>query len=243
MCWGVALQVQIEKTTMLNYLFNVGFAAIYLTGAIIGLVGAKTLGIGGAIGKAFLYVGLSLVSYGTALLIWTYYNIGLAVEIPSPSLADVFFLLLFLPLAGIGFLYLIKIYMPMVTRRHVIESVAIFIFSLVIIYGFAIQPQLSADVPLFTNLVNAAYPFVDSIILALSLIALRSGGGKLYKGLLIIVVGFLIQVVADVLYSTRVAHEVYWNGDIADIGYTLAAFVISYGMLQLFYRFAVVNEV
>lgn len=236
--WGIVLQFLPEKTTIWNYLFNFGYSLIYYSAAFIGLMGSMSLGIKSSAGKALMFLGLAFTSYGIGLVIWTYYNIFLKVEIPSPSIGDIFFLVLFLPLTSIGFWHLINIFKTMVTKQLIMESFGLLILSLVIIYGLAIRPELSNNIPLLNNLVNAGYPFVDCILLALSLIALRSGGGKIHKGLYTVAVGFLAQVVADILYSFRVAHELYWNGDLSDILFAVSGFIICLGMLQLFYAFS-----
>lgn len=235
--WGIYLEFLPEKAANVNFLYNSGYGSIYLFAGLVGLFGGLKIGSKNAVGKALTFLGLSFVCYSIGLFIWTYYNIVLHVEIPSPSLADVFFLVLFLPLASIGFWGMISIYSTVISRRYVLEALAIFIVSCLVIFGLAIRPQISRDIPLFTNLVNAGYPFVDTILLSLSVVALRAAGGRISRGLLVLVIGLIILVVADVVYSTRVAHELYWNGDIADKTYTLAAFVISLGMINILDKF------
>ena len=235
--WGVYLEFLPEKATNVNFLYNTGFGLLFAFAGLVGLFGGFKIGFKSAVGKSLTFLGLAFTSYAIGLFIWTYYNIVLAVEIPSPSLGDIFYLVLYLPLATMGLWFLISIYTLVISKRYLLEALAIFIGSCILIFGLAIQPQLSREVPLFNNLVNAGYPFTDAVLLALSIIALRAAGGKISQGILVLVIGLLIQVIGDIFYSTRVAQELYWNGDIADKTYTIAAFVISLGMINILDKF------
>ena len=240
--WGIRLQFMADKQTVWNYLFNTAFSLLYFFAGFTGILGGIKIGTKISMGKALFFIGSAWTSYAIGLVVWTYYNLALHVEIPSPSLADFFFIIIFLPLASIGFWNLFKMYSSVITRRHIIDAVGIFILSLIFVFGYANRPSISKEFSLLANLTNAAYPLVDTILLSYALIIIRVGGGKIQRGMLIFSFGLLLQVIVDFIYTYTVAHDLYWNGGIADTLYSVSSFVIGLGLIHLYFNFIEIQQ-
>jgi len=119
----------------------------------------------------FLVVGLGL--WFTAELIWAYYQLGLGIETPFPSLADAFWLLGYVPLTY----HLYRIY-DTVTKKvtdkdtMVVVSAmiaAVLVFLLYLIFGLSDQHQGVLEL-----IINLAYPVLDAILLIPAIVILWS---------------------------------------------------------------------
>lgn len=119
----------------------------------------------------FLVVGLGL--WFTAELIWAYYQLGLGIETPFPSLADAFWLVGYVPLTY----HLYRIY-DTVTKKvtdkdtMVVVSAmiaAVLVFLLYLIFGLSDQHQGMLEL-----IINLAYPVLDAILLIPAIVILWS---------------------------------------------------------------------
>jgi len=181
--------------------------------------------------------GVDVSEYGVGLVVWTYFNIFLNVKIPSPSIADLFFIVIFLPTIAYGFLNIITIFSASITKKNIIEGLTVLLLTFVITFGFANKPVISPESSVLTNLTSMAYPLIDSIILGLAIITLRVGAGRIKKGGLLLLFGFIFQILADFAFTYTVTQNTYWNGNVADLAFAIGAFIISLGMITLYYDF------
>jgi TRAP-type C4-dicarboxylate transport system permease small subunit len=165
-----------------NWTANVT-AAIALALAVITLYRQK---LDGLYGKTYASLAIGLGLWFIAEIIWTYFELGLQINTPFPSIADLFWLV------GYGFfaypLYRIYDFMS----RGTIKSTAIIIVSvsIAIALGYLVnltvnvseisysQKQQSSDVILL--LVSIAYPILDGVLLVPAVLILWSiRNGKL----------------------------------------------------------------
>jgi len=236
--WDAILWLMPEKDTVWNFLFNICYATFFLYALFAGLYGAKVLGIKNSLGKAMLFLGLGAGAYGIATYIWVFYNIVLHVDVPFPSIADAFFLLLS-PLMAIGCWNLLGMLRSQVIRRHILESIGIFVAACVVIFGFVYKIEIAKSIPLLTNLINIFYPLGDVILISIAFIVWRTGGGKLHRGVMILVIGLLLQTIADSIFTLETSTSTYWNGGTSDAMWALAGFVFSLAMINLYNGFVV----
>lgn len=224
--WSMSLQANPDHTTLSNYFFNTGIGLAYLIPGFSGLFLSRRLALP-LLSRALTFMGAGLIAYGLGWFVWTYYNLATAVEIPVPSLGDVFFLLLFIPLSAYGLSQGIANLARGVESRHIILGLLIFLLSFIFIFGFVMTPSVSNTLTLTQNLVNLAYPLGDSLLLTLAIILLTVGGGIRNRGFLLLATGFLFQVAADIFYSSQIVNELYWNGGLADMFYALPGLFFS----------------
>lgn len=238
---GAYLQVIPDKTTPLNYYYNLFYSMFFFAGAIVGIWGATKLSLSSSVGKTLLFLGLGQASYGIGLLIWVYFNLIAKIGVPYPSIAD-FFFILFISLIAIGCISLLKMVTSAVTIGKTIEGVVIFTISAVLIVGFIIKPDISQELTLLNKITNIAYPVGDTILFTLAYLTLRLGGGKINKGVAILVVGLLVQMSGDFLFTYRTANQIYWNGDISDLFFTISATLITLAIISIYDNFALTKE-
>ena len=65
--------------------------------AILSLVIVYRQGLDGLLGKAYAALAIGISFWFIAEMIWTYYQVGLGIESPFPSVADLFWLIGYLP--------------------------------------------------------------------------------------------------------------------------------------------------
>ena len=152
----------------------------------------------------FLAVGLGL--WFTAEITWTYYQLGLGVETPFPSLADVFWLAGYVPLTY----HLYRIYNTVtmkVTDRDTIIVIsaivaAILAFLLYLVFSLSVQPQDMLEL-----IINLAYPVLDAMLLIPAIVILWSfrRGEPAYTHWVMISLFIIFVTVADIGFDYALA--------------------------------------
>ena len=152
----------------------------------------------------FLAVGLGL--WFTAEIIWTYYQLGLGIETPFPSLADVFWLAGYAPLTY----HLYRIYTTVtmkVTDRDtmiVISSLVAAVLAFLLYLVFSISDRHQSVLELIINL---AYPVLDAILLIPAIVILWSfrRGEPAYTHWVMISLFIVFVTVADIGFDYALA--------------------------------------
>ncbi len=229
--WGGYL-ASIENHAMTaNYLYNVGYSLLYVWGGLIGFFAWRSLGNQGVVAKGFLYLALSFVAYAIGLWMWTYYNLT-GIEAPYPSWADLFFVL-FIPFTALAITKFLAIYQILVTRRVVIESVIVFLIATTAILFYQGSESFFGDIGILEKAFNIMYLLTDSILITAAAVVIRTSGGTLHNNLILLVVGYLVRALADLVFYYRAAQEIYWNGDVSDVLYAVSAFLMVFATLRL----------
>ncbi len=229
--WDLVLFIGADKTTFLHYWFNAGYGLIYLVAGILGVVYAKRIGLSSVFGKAFAFIGASLVSYGVAQFIWFFYNFFLNVETPFPSVADVFFLLFFV-LISTGFLFLLNNFKQSITKETIAQFALMIPVVFIIALSTIFRPDFSSDLTFWQNTLNIIYPVSDTILLCIILIMLTISGGYFRSTVIFFAVAGMAQLIADFIFTLDTANGSYWNGGLADLVFTVASYLF---LLSLVY--------
>jgi hypothetical protein len=229
--WSALLTFTGYKTTSWNYGFNFAYALFYMIGGVIGVWGAKSIGIKNNLGKAFVYFGLGLASFSLAIITWAFYNFYLMIEIPYPSLADVFFIA-FYPLTFLGLLYLIRAHSEVIKTTILVESLIILAVNAIAILAFTNLLPRDLTQGRIANIFNSIYPVGDILIASTAFIVFRISVGRMHRGLMMLVAAFVIGVIADLLFAFRTSTHAYWNGDISDVLYAIGGFLFALGLIN-----------
>jgi hypothetical protein len=176
---------------------------------------------------ASLAIGLAL--WFIAEVTWAYYELVAAIENPTPSIADVFWLAGYVPF--FYFLYgMLRNFAgssrSMILQVSLVSSIGMMLLAYVM-FSISQSADLSSQEGITTYLVNAAYPVADMFLIipaVASFIQLR--GGKLTSTpWAFIIVATIIFIVADIGFAYFTILELYdtiwiWNplynlGDLA----------------------------
>ena len=134
----------------------------------------------GLMGKAYTFLGVGLALFLIAEIIWSYYEIGLEIENPFPSIADALWLIGYGPL----FYFVFKMYRffgASHSRTHqlfVLVSGVAFVMFLII--GISQTADFTTQVGIASFLISISYPILDTILLIpAALIILNPAKGEL----------------------------------------------------------------
>lgn len=223
------------------YVFLYGL--IPLVGGLAAIRGYKTWGgLSTVLGKAVFFIAFGLFFWGIGETIWSYYNFFLNVEIPYPSVADLFFApSVFLYNAGV-------IWLSMTTgSRFALRSIGGKIFSMLApIVIFAITYYLIVIVAhsgeifsdsrsLLKSILDVAYPLGDAVALSVSVVvaglSFKYLGGSYKYDVVAILLGLMAMFIADTVLSYTSSLGTAYSGDLGDLLFTIAVFLLTFGLL------------
>lgn len=119
----------------------------------------------GLIGKAYIFLSLGLVLFLAAEIIWSYYEIGLEIVNPFPSIADVLWL------AGYGPLlyFVFKMYRFFGASRlpshQILVTIGAAIFVLYVVSETYQRADLTSQTGILSFLISISYPILDILLL------------------------------------------------------------------------------
>ncbi len=206
--------------------------------ALIALYTSRIYGLKSANGRALILITAGLVFWAIAETItYIYFLNG---QDPFPSIADAFFLFAY-PLFGAG------IYQGYVTAgiklKQVNKSLLTVVISasliLTILVGyFGVYQAYDPSVDTTANVVNVIYGLSDLVLVITSmftiLVAREYGDGKLASFWKTMAAGFLLFLIADILFAMY--GELYWDGvkpyACIDLIWLAGFLTLAYGMLE-----------
>jgi len=202
--------------------------------AIAAIVAAASCGYASwhATGRTRAAWGLlaaSALSWGIGEAIWSVIEVGFGQAVPFPSAADAGFLPA-IPLAVAGVLTFPSAPSRIATRAQAVLDGAIVALSLIFIswaFGLASVYQLNNQ-SLLTQVIGAAYPVGDVIIIAALLLAMRRATPQQRGTMAILLAGLAAAAVADSSFAYLTASGVYTaTGNVTDAGWVIGYFLIA----------------
>jgi hypothetical protein len=157
--------------------------------------------VDGLIGKAYLSLAMALLLWLTAEVIWSYYETGVGIPIPTPSLADAFWLIGYGPFMY----YVFKIYNFFHKSASKPYSIVIISLAAAIYLAYIVNTTIAASDfatqgSILRFVVNIAYPISDMVLIvptSLVILESRKGGGGDLTSIPWIFLSFLIVTIAD----------------------------------------------
>lgn len=226
------LQFTGRTETIFNTWASIISGFVFLISSIICFLYYKKIGDRGGISITILFTAIANLLYFIGSITWAYYNFFVGIEIPYPSIADIFYIAMPIAYAvSIGALF--QIYRSSTKPSTLIISIAIFLGLGYLIFSTIGAPDVSADLSFWNNFFNFSYSISDAMYLGAGVSLLFIAGGKIYRGIFVWVISMLIISAADLLFTYRDALGIIWNGDIADQLYTLSAIMFTYAVILL----------
>ena len=186
--------------------------------------------------RIWLGFSLGMIFWFIGELGWATYTLIFGIELPYPSVADVY------RFVGYGFLFFaiftyIKLFRSVISTK-VLATASIFMLPA----SVGIIPSLLLSVGAKASVVNPAtlfvglaYPFLDLILLALAMLGLlvfTTTGlkGRLGPVWLLINAGIIMNVFGDMLFSYTNLQNTYYNGHPLEIFFHLGYlfFILSF---------------
>jgi hypothetical protein len=240
--WAVIFFGGIQET-FYNNLFVFLYGLLPLFGGAAAMVGyRKWGGLSTILGKAILLLGFGLFLWGCGESVYAYYNIFLGVEIPYPSIADLFFA------PSVFFYTLGAFFLSRTTgislgfRRRMGKAFVITAPLVIFILTYYVLIIVGKGGELITDggsalkvILDIAYPLGDFISLSISIVvaglSFRYLGGRYKYDIVFILIGLATMFVADSIFSYTTTVETAYSGDFGDLVFTLAVFFLTCGLL------------
>ncbi|MEM1566426.1 MAG: hypothetical protein QW510_05010 [Candidatus Bathyarchaeia archaeon] len=173
----------------------------------------------GPFSKAWFYFTLGLFFWFMGEAIWAGYTLVLGVEVPYPSIADVFWLAGYIPFFIALYLY-VKIFGCALTKKTLAASMVTTIVLTIIVTGVLLVPVLGAEEDLLVEVADFAYPLLDLALFSVAHLGLiLFWKGKLGKPWFLINLAIAMDTCADILFSYLTAHNAYYCGHMLELLY------------------------
>ncbi len=240
--WGVLFTLGM-KETFYNHLFAFMYGLMPLIGGLAAIKGYRSWGgLSTILGKSILFIGLGLFLWGCGETIWAYYNFFLHIELPYPSAAD----FLFVPSVFSYTIGTIMLSMTTGARMGLKNTggkiIAVVVSALVLVMTYYMIVVIGNDGVLLTDkssivksILDILYPLGAAVSLAVSLVvaglSFRYLGGTYKHDVTFILLGLATMFAADSHFSYYTTLGTKYNGDIGDIFFTLALFLLTCGLL------------
>ena len=240
--WG-ALFASGARDGFYNYSFVFLYGLIPLVGGAIAVKGYRVWGgLSTILGRAILFMGLGLFLWGCGGAVWSFYNFFFHVEIPYPSLADLFFV------PSVFFYTIGTVLISMTTGARIglsrasgkiFTAIAVMVaFALayytIVVIGHGGQ-LVSDSASAMKMLLDIAYPFGDAVSLAAALVvaglSFRYLGGVYKYDIIFILSGLAVMFAADSSFSYATIVGTYYNGGVTDLLFTIGLFLLTCGIL------------
>jgi len=221
-----------ENYTDFMYLFSNAFPP-FIAGLAAGASGSALIKYWGnpsdKFSRVWLGFHLGMAFWFLGEVGWAVYTLVLRVEIPYPSIADVAWLIGYVPLFISIHLYISAFRFAISKAMYAIAAVAVSIGSFAL-FLFLVSPVLgaTAEAEVTTLMVDIAYPALDLALFSISILGLLIfAKGKIALTWLLINGAILMNVVADILFSYTMLQDTYYNGHFLELffhwGYILFA--------------------
>jgi PAS domain S-box-containing protein len=202
--------------------------------AVAALIAAASCGYAsyraaGRMRLAWGLLGASALSWGIGEVVWSVIEVGQGRSVPFPSAADAGYLTA-IPLAVAGVLTFPSAPSRIATRAQAVLDGAIVALSLIFVswaFGLA-NVYTSNNSSLATQLIGAAYPVGDIIIIAALLLAMRRATPEQRGTMALLLGGLAAAAVADSSFAYLTASGVYTAaGNVTDAGWVIGYFMIA----------------
>ncbi|MDO8452016.1 MAG: hypothetical protein Q7S76_04075 [bacterium] len=226
--------------------FLVGMTLLPLIGGLIGIRTAISWGgLRSALGRGLFFLSLGTISWGLGMVAWNYYLFVLGTEIPYPSIADLFFTLIWV-FWTYGMIQLSRATGAKFGLRStggkilsVIVPLAIIGVSYYLLFVVARGGEFDLGGGLIQTSLGFLYPIGDMVILTAStlvfLLSYQFLGGKYKNQILALFVCFALNYVADFIFvlTTSGDSATYYNGAFVDFLYTTIMYIASISVLLI----------
>jgi len=191
----------IEETFWSMLFWDFFFSVIAGVATVTSFITSRIYGYKSVIGKVWLFVSIGLFFWFLGETLWGYYEVFLE-EYPFPSIADVAWLLGYIPF------YLALHHQCSHLKTPIPYKEFFIVFLITTLYGFisgvlVIGPIVKeVEYPLIEKALTMAYPIADIFLIFCGLIAVSMfKGGRLSRSWLFISLAFLTSGIADTIFS------------------------------------------
>lgn len=238
--WWIVLGFSGERETMHVYIFGASYGIIALLGGIWGFEISKQWGFTKSLmGKAIFFLSLGLLAAEFGQIVFSYYNIFLHEPVPYPSIADIGFFAN-IPLYSIAMYYIARVSGANLSIHKLSSRLLLVLLPMGLLlfsyFRFLQGYEFDWQNPLKVFL-DFGYPLGQAFYVSLSLVAYLLSkdtlGGIMKSRILLLLLAFLTQYIADYNFLYQTSRGTWYNGGYGDYLYLIAYFLMAFGLLRL----------
>lgn len=185
-----------EMETLVGDISRIGTIS---AAAVLSLIIVGRQKVGGLFGRAYTALAAGLVLWVIAESTWGYYELGLGVETPFPSLADVFWLSAYGPI-GYHLFSTAKFFGKGVKKSTiVIVGVAAAMFLSFYVQALVSVSELEGAEALTALAISIAYPVFDAVLIVPAVLMITNAGRGQLTSIPWIFVAIILLIIADSL--------------------------------------------
>lgn len=223
-----------------NYYGNITGPVTAAVAAAFALIVVKRQKLSGIFGRTYAALAIGLALWFIAEGLWTYYTIGLQVEAPFPSLADVFWLAGYGPL-GYHLFATARFYGRVKKHTTIIVSVAAAIFAAAYVNSIVDSSMLSGENSYIPLAITIIYPILDAVmVIPVVLILVNPVRGQL-TSIPWIFISWIFTTSADAMFGQTVVANLAAEVTIWNLLYN-AAYICMAAGLYWYNRYFIFDE-
>lgn len=236
--WLLINYTSVGDSELTREYFSASYGLMALFGGLLGLHLSKTFdGYQSTLGKVILYISLGLLLQEFGQIVYSLYSFVLMIEIPYPSLGDLGFFGS-IPMYIIAAALLAKTFgIAVKASNRWLQATSIVLLMLGVSYHYFLEEYVFEGANLLTVMLDFGYPLGQSIYVAVALLiylfARKELGGKLRNKILLLLIAFVIQYVADFMFLYQVNMETWTTGGVNELTYLIAYFVMTLSLINL----------
>ena len=211
-----------------KHVSNLGLTVMPLVAAVQCAVHAR--GVADRLRRGWQLMGVSCLTWGLGMVVWSSYESLGGRDVPFPSLADVGYLAT-VPLAVAALLIFPSAPQRLATQvRTVVDGLVIGASLLIVSWILALGPVVrGGGTGLLADVIGMAYPLGDVIMATIVLFAMARSrlGSPLGRSTLLLLCGGLLSIaVSDSGFSYLALQDAYASGSRIDLGWFLGYLMV-----------------
>ncbi|PMQ01916.1 MAG: hypothetical protein CBR30_02685 [Dictyoglomus sp. NZ13-RE01] len=183
----------------------------------------------GWLGWFFIVLGIAFFIIGD--IIWFYYPIFLSQEAPFPGIAELFYVLFYVPIV-IALVYFIKwINVALSSTEKFLIAIIAVILLIGVMYVGVVPTFFDKEQTFLEKFLNSFYILGDFVLLTLSLIlTIQLWGGIRAQNLIFFVIGASLHSLGDIIFSYL--FKAYGLTNLVDVMFVACILFISYSVIR-----------
>ena len=182
---------------------------------------------------AWQMLAASALSWTGGALIWSFYEVGMEIAVPFPSVADAGYMLA-IPLAVAGILAFPSSPNSLSTRgRALVDGMVVTVSLLFVAWALGLNTlYLDARLPEVGRLLAVIYPGADIVLITILALAIRKARGQIRIPLQLLAVAYATFFLADGAFTYLTLRGSYGIlGSFFDVGWIIGFFTIALAAL------------
>jgi len=236
--WWIKLHALGDLNSLEASWFNISYGIIGFIGGLYGLsISKKWGGFSSTIGKSIMLLSFGLLSEWLAVTVWSFYNIVLKIEVPYPSIADIFYFAI-IPLYSFAMVYLAKSSGAKFTLKGYkarLSAILIPLCMLLLAYYLFIKEGFEFSTS-YVTFFDLGYPLGYAITLSIAILTYfltrNYLGGVMKRVVLFVLAAYLVQFIADYGFLYTNLQGTYYNANWVDLLYAIALTSMSLAIIQ-----------